>query len=130
MCNVVLMILSFAIIFLVASVGISFLQFTNMNSMRNLMITGLSLFLGISIPQYFSDTFSTSGHGPVNTRAGWVSHLHHFFYKHSHTAWIFLFANLFIAKEGWSFSKTNYLNWLGRTSSKLKFCCPSKLILQ
>ncbi|ONK70258.1 uncharacterized protein A4U43_C05F31880 [Asparagus officinalis] len=58
---------------LVASVGISFLQFTNMNSMRNLMITGLSLFLGISIPQYFSDTFSTSGHGPVNTRAGWFN---------------------------------------------------------
>jgi len=58
---------------LAASVGISFLQFTNMNSMRNLIITGLSLFLGISVPQYFNDTFSTSGHGPVNTRAGWVS---------------------------------------------------------
>ncbi|XP_073004526.1 nucleobase-ascorbate transporter 1 [Typha latifolia] len=58
---------------LVASVGISFLQFTNMNSMRNLMITGLSLFLGISVPQYFSDTMVTSAHGPVHTHAGWFN---------------------------------------------------------
>ncbi|XP_020103753.1 nucleobase-ascorbate transporter 1 isoform X1 [Ananas comosus] len=58
---------------LVASVGISFLQFTNMNSMRNLMITGLSLFLGISVPQFFSDTMVTSAHGPVHTRAGWFN---------------------------------------------------------
>ncbi|KAJ6813410.1 nucleobase-ascorbate transporter 1 [Iris pallida] len=58
---------------LVASVGISFLQFTNMNSMRNLMIIGLSLFLGISVPQYFSDTFSSSTHGPVNSHSGWFN---------------------------------------------------------
>ncbi|XP_010943259.1 nucleobase-ascorbate transporter 1 [Elaeis guineensis] len=58
---------------LVASVGISFLQFTNMNSMRNLIITGLSLFLGISVPQYFNDTLLSSGHGPVHTRAGWFN---------------------------------------------------------
>ncbi|CAD5165368.1 unnamed protein product [Musa acuminata subsp. malaccensis] len=58
---------------LVASVGISFLQFTNMNSMRNLIITGLSLFLGISVPQYFNDTRVSSGHAPVNTHAGWFN---------------------------------------------------------
>ncbi|KAJ4975456.1 hypothetical protein NE237_000562 [Protea cynaroides] len=61
---------------LVASVGLSFLQFTNMNSMRNLFITGLSLFLGISIPQYFNEFFSSSSHnGPVNTHAGWFNAL-------------------------------------------------------
>ncbi|KAL0305612.1 UNVERIFIED_CONTAM: Nucleobase-ascorbate transporter 2 [Sesamum radiatum] len=43
---------------LVASVGLSFLQFTNMNSMRNLFITGVSLFLGLSIPD-------TSGNIPL-----------------------------------------------------------------
>ncbi|XP_042519067.1 nucleobase-ascorbate transporter 1 [Macadamia integrifolia] len=58
---------------LVASVGLSFLQFTNMNSMRNLFITGLSLFLGISVPQYFSDYWGSSLHGPVHTRAGWFN---------------------------------------------------------
>lgn len=60
---------------LAASVGLSFLQFTNMNSMRNLIITGLSLFLGISVPQFFTDSFVSSGHGPVHTRSGWVSFL-------------------------------------------------------
>ncbi|KAL1560843.1 N-terminal acetyltransferase [Salvia divinorum] len=55
---------------LVGSVGLSFLQFTNMNSMRNLMITGLSLFLGVSIPEFFSN-YWTKDHGLVHTHAGW-----------------------------------------------------------
>ncbi|XP_057527401.1 nucleobase-ascorbate transporter 1-like [Amaranthus tricolor] len=56
---------------LVASVGLSFLQFTNMNSMRNLFITGVSLFLGISIPQLFSDYLPQ--HGLVRSNAGWFN---------------------------------------------------------
>ncbi|KAK4276079.1 hypothetical protein QN277_019068 [Acacia crassicarpa] len=60
---------------LVASVGISFLQFTNMNSMRNLIITGLSLFLGLSIPQFFNDYWSPPHHGLVHTNAGWFNAL-------------------------------------------------------
>ncbi|XP_021776206.1 nucleobase-ascorbate transporter 1-like [Chenopodium quinoa] len=56
---------------LVASVGLSFLQFTNMNSMRNLIIIGLSLFLGISIPQLFDDY--RLDHGLVRTNAGWFN---------------------------------------------------------
>ncbi|XP_041992390.1 nucleobase-ascorbate transporter 1-like [Salvia splendens] len=55
---------------LVGSVGLSFLQFTNMNSMRNLMITGLSMFLGISIPEFFNN-YWTKDHGLVHTHAGW-----------------------------------------------------------
>ncbi|XP_073058215.1 nucleobase-ascorbate transporter 1-like isoform X3 [Primulina eburnea] len=55
---------------LVGSVGLSFLQFTNMNSMRNLLITGLSLFLGISVPQFF-DNYWNPPHGLVHTKAGW-----------------------------------------------------------
>ncbi|GJY45400.1 nucleobase-ascorbate transporter 1 [Tanacetum coccineum] len=57
---------------LVGAVGLSFLQFTNMNSMRNLIIIGLSLFLGISIPQYF-DEYQTIHHGLVRTNAGWFN---------------------------------------------------------
>lgn len=59
------------------AVGLSFLQFTNMNSMRNLFIIGLSLFLGISIPQFFYEN-STLHHGLVRTDAGWVNII---FYK-------------------------------------------------
>ncbi|RWR87113.1 nucleobase-ascorbate transporter 1-like protein [Cinnamomum micranthum f. kanehirae] len=56
---------------ILASLGLSFLQFTNMNSMRNLYITGISLFLGLSVPQYFNQYWATSRHLPVYTRASW-----------------------------------------------------------
>ncbi|MCI07897.1 nucleobase-ascorbate transporter 1-like, partial [Trifolium medium] len=58
---------------LVASVGISFLQFTNLNSMRNLIIIGLTLFLGISVPQLFNQSSSPSRPGYVHTKAGWFN---------------------------------------------------------
>ncbi|XP_020079796.1 nucleobase-ascorbate transporter 2-like [Ananas comosus] len=58
---------------IVAAVGLSFLQFTNMNSMRNLFITGVSLFLGLSIPEYFFRYTMSAQHGPAHTRAGWFN---------------------------------------------------------
>ncbi|KAJ4964680.1 hypothetical protein NE237_016529 [Protea cynaroides] len=58
---------------LVAAVGISFIQFTNNNSMRNLYILGFSLFLGISIPQYFNEYTASSGHEPVKSAGGWFN---------------------------------------------------------
>ncbi|KAH9749062.1 nucleobase-ascorbate transporter 2 [Citrus sinensis] len=58
---------------LVASVGLSFLQFTNMNSMRNLFITGVALFLGLSVPEYFREYTAKALHGPAHTRAGWFN---------------------------------------------------------
>ncbi|AEC08934.1 Nucleobase-ascorbate transporter 2 [Arabidopsis thaliana] len=58
---------------LVASVGLSFLQFTNMNSLRNLFIVGVSLFLGLSIPEYFRDFSMKALHGPAHTNAGWFN---------------------------------------------------------
>ncbi|XP_008793044.2 nucleobase-ascorbate transporter 2-like [Phoenix dactylifera] len=58
---------------LVAAVGLSLLQFTNMNSMRNLFITGVSIFLGLSIPEYFFRYTASAQHGPAHTRAGWFN---------------------------------------------------------
>ncbi|GAB2231327.1 hypothetical protein Droror1_Dr00010333 [Drosera rotundifolia] len=58
---------------LVGSVGLSFLQFTNMNSLRNLFITGVALFLGLSVPEYFMDYTRSTLHGPAHTRAGWFN---------------------------------------------------------
>lgn len=58
---------------LVGSVGLSFLQFTNMNSMRNLFITGVAMFLGLSIPEYFREYSALALHGPSHTRAGWFN---------------------------------------------------------
>lgn len=58
---------------LVTATGISFIQFANNNSMRNLYVLGLSLFLGISVPQYFNNFSNIAGHGPVNTDGGWFN---------------------------------------------------------
>jgi len=63
----------FSICFLAAAVGISFIQFANTNSIRNIYVLGLTLFLAISIPQYFVTNTAPDGHGPVKTDGGWVS---------------------------------------------------------
>uniref|UniRef100_A0A0D9Y0Y3 Nucleobase-ascorbate transporter 3 n=1 Tax=Leersia perrieri TaxID=77586 RepID=A0A0D9Y0Y3_9ORYZ len=64
----------FCILFgIVAAVGVSYMQFTNKNSMRNIYIIGLSLFLGISIPQYFNEYTASAGTGPARTNAGWFN---------------------------------------------------------
>ena len=64
-----------------ASVGLSFLQFTNMNSMRNLFITGVALFLGLSVPDYFREYTAKAFHGPAHTNAGWVSFCFHLIFS-------------------------------------------------
>ncbi|THU62038.1 hypothetical protein C4D60_Mb01t00950 [Musa balbisiana] len=58
---------------IVAAVGLSLLQFTNMNSMRNLFITGVSIFLGLSVPQYFFKYTSSAQRGPAHTKAEWFN---------------------------------------------------------
>ncbi|KAJ4824047.1 N-terminal acetyltransferase [Turnera subulata] len=58
---------------IVAAIGISFIQFANNNSMRNFYVLGLSLFLGISIPQYFVSNTTQNGRGPVRTEGGWFN---------------------------------------------------------
>ncbi|KAM1012603.1 hypothetical protein ACFX13_043420 [Malus domestica] len=56
---------------IVAAVGITFIQFANNNSLRNIYVLGLSLFLGISIPQYFVSNTTPNGVGPVKTDGVW-----------------------------------------------------------
>ena len=53
--------------------GISILQFANMNLTRNIFVVGFSLFMGLSVPQYFREFAIRAGHGPVHTDARWVS---------------------------------------------------------
>lgn len=56
-----------------AAVGISFIQFANTNSIRNIYVLGITLFLAISVQQYFVNNTAPDGHGPVKTDGGWVS---------------------------------------------------------
>lgn len=56
-----------------AAVGITFIQFANCNSLRNIYVLGVTLFLGISISQYFAGHITPDGRGPVDTGGAWVS---------------------------------------------------------
>lgn len=55
-----------------AATGVSFLQFVNTNSIRTMFIFGIALFLGVSVPQYFTEYTANAGHGPADTHARWV----------------------------------------------------------
>ncbi|XP_073284197.1 nucleobase-ascorbate transporter 6-like [Primulina huaijiensis] len=57
----------------VGSAGLSFLQFCNLNSFRTKFILGFSIFLGLSVPQYFNEHTAIEGFGPVNTTARWFN---------------------------------------------------------
>ncbi|KAK4768711.1 hypothetical protein SAY87_003852 [Trapa incisa] len=60
---------------IVVAVGISFMQFANSNSMRNHYVLGVSLFLGISISEYFVLKTTPDGHGPVRTGGSWFNNI-------------------------------------------------------
>ncbi|ESR36040.1 nucleobase-ascorbate transporter 4 [Citrus sinensis] len=51
----------------VASAGLGFLQFCNLNSFRSKFILGFSLFIGLSVTRYFNEYLYISGHDPVHT---------------------------------------------------------------
>jgi len=51
---------------MIAAVGLSNLQFVDLNSARNLFILGLSFFMGLSVPEYF-------GAHPATFSPTWVS---------------------------------------------------------
>ncbi|KAJ8768985.1 hypothetical protein K2173_023980 [Erythroxylum novogranatense] len=57
----------------VASAGLGHLQFCNLNSFRTKFILGFSLFMGLSVPQYFNQVMLVEGHGPVSTGAIWFN---------------------------------------------------------
>ncbi|KAK3011932.1 hypothetical protein RJ639_010510 [Escallonia herrerae] len=56
-----------------ASAGLGLLQFCNLNSYRTKFILGFSLFMGLSVPQYFNEYVITTGVGPVHTRFTWFN---------------------------------------------------------
>ncbi|GAV81021.1 Xan_ur_permease domain-containing protein [Cephalotus follicularis] len=53
--------------------GLSFLQFCNLNSFRTKFILGFSIFMGLSVPQYFNEYTAINGYGPVHTGARWFN---------------------------------------------------------
>lgn len=58
----------FCVLFgLIAAMGISVFQHADMNSSRNLLILGVSLYLGLSVPAYAGDMKFAGNGGPVAT---------------------------------------------------------------
>uniref|UniRef100_A0A2N9H3I1 Uncharacterized protein n=1 Tax=Fagus sylvatica TaxID=28930 RepID=A0A2N9H3I1_FAGSY len=57
----------------VAAAGLALLQYCNLNSFRLKFILGFSLFMGLSVPQYFNEYLLISDHGPVHTRSIWFN---------------------------------------------------------
>ncbi|KAG5526288.1 hypothetical protein RHGRI_032538 [Rhododendron griersonianum] len=53
------------------SAGLGLLQFCNINKLRTKFIVGFSIFMGLSVPQYFNGYMRTSGCCPVHTHANW-----------------------------------------------------------
>ncbi|TQD96872.1 hypothetical protein C1H46_017604 [Malus baccata] len=53
--------------------GLSFLQFCNLNSFRTKFILGFSIFIGLSVPQYFNEYTAINGYGPVHTGGRWFN---------------------------------------------------------
>ncbi|CAI8603092.1 unnamed protein product [Vicia faba] len=49
--------------YVATSVGLGFLKFCNLNSNRSMVIVGFSLFIGLSVPQYFNEYMALSRHG-------------------------------------------------------------------
>ncbi|KAK4476970.1 hypothetical protein RD792_016142 [Penstemon davidsonii] len=58
---------------LMSTASLGLLQYCNLNSFRTKFIIGFSIFMGLSVPRYFSDYVITSGYGPVHTRALWFN---------------------------------------------------------
>lgn len=73
-----------------ASAGLGFIQFCNLNSFRTKFIVGFSLFMGLSIPQYFNEKVIITGHGPVHTGARWVRILKTLVWLHHHLIDLYL----------------------------------------
>ncbi|KAI8532635.1 hypothetical protein RHMOL_Rhmol11G0228800 [Rhododendron molle] len=53
------------------SAGLDLLKFCNFDKLRTKFIIGFSIFMGLSVPQYFNGYMGTSGCGPVHTHANW-----------------------------------------------------------
>ncbi|XP_038712929.1 nucleobase-ascorbate transporter 6-like [Tripterygium wilfordii] len=57
----------------VGAAGLGFLQFCNLNSFKTKFVLGFSVYMGLSIPQYFNEYTVVNGYGPVHTGARWFN---------------------------------------------------------
>ncbi|XP_050123904.1 putative nucleobase-ascorbate transporter 10 [Malus sylvestris] len=93
----------------VASAGLSFLQFCNLNSFRTKFVLGFSFFMGISVPQYFREYRSD------HTQSGprWLEDMVNVIFM-SHTtvaALVALILDCSLSRDNDAARKDSSLNW-------------------
>ncbi|WVY89353.1 hypothetical protein V8G54_034867 [Vigna mungo] len=96
---------------IVAAVGISFIQFANTNSIRNIYVLGITLFLAISVQQYFVNNTAPDGHGPVKTDGGWFNDILNTIFSSSPTVAIIVGTLIDNTLEGKSKAVDRGLPW-------------------
>nr|XP_043617618.1 putative nucleobase-ascorbate transporter 10 [Erigeron canadensis] len=59
----------------VSSVGLSHLQFCNLNSFRTKIILGFSFSVGLSVSQFFREHWAAANHSPLHTHSSWFNNM-------------------------------------------------------
>lgn len=109
----------------VASAGLGFLHYCNLNSFRTKLILGFSLFMGLSLPQYFREYQLSHKAGPVHTHSRWVYLCIHT-YIHVKKVYILSpFMNSFITLK--SVSHLYVLSCCSLMTQSISSLCPIRL---
>ncbi|XP_010556259.1 PREDICTED: nucleobase-ascorbate transporter 7 [Tarenaya hassleriana] len=99
--------------------GLSLLQFCNLNSFKTMFILGFSIFMGLSITQYFNEYTALNNYGPVHTRARWFNDMINVpFSSEAFVAGILaFFLDLMLHKKDSSMRRDRGLQWWERFRS-------------
>ncbi|KAF8390359.1 hypothetical protein HHK36_024884 [Tetracentron sinense] len=103
----------------VGSGGLSLLQFCNLNSFRTKFILGFSIFMGLSVPQYFNEYTAVKGFGPVHTSSRWFNDIINVpFSSEAFVAGVLaLFLDLTLHKKDSATRKDRGMHWWDRFRS-------------
>ncbi|XP_060175974.1 nucleobase-ascorbate transporter 4-like isoform X1 [Lycium barbarum] len=98
---------------LMSSAGLGLLQFCNLNSFRTKFILGLSIYLGLSVPQYFNGYVITTGDGPVHSGSAWFNKIMQVIFTSPATVAgiVALFLDLTLARKHATTKKDSGRHW-------------------
>lgn len=96
-----------------SSAGLGLLQFCNLNSFRTTFILGLSIYLGLSVPQYFNGYVITTGDGPVRSGSAWFNKIMQVIFTSPATVAgiVALFLDLTLARKHVNTKKDSGRHW-------------------
>nr|XP_018629974.1 nucleobase-ascorbate transporter 4-like isoform X2 [Nicotiana tomentosiformis]XP_018629975.1 nucleobase-ascorbate transporter 4-like isoform X2 [Nicotiana tomentosiformis] len=98
---------------LMSSAGLGLLQFCNLNSFRTKFILGFSIYLGLSVPQYFNGYVITTGDGPVHSGSAWFNKIMQVIFTSPATVAgiVALFLDITLARKHATMKRDNGSHW-------------------